>query len=427
VITDNSTHVRFAAYDWKTHISGPGTWLGELLPALQIRGLRCSVDLLFWDEPGPLQEVLCDADIPMTSTRIQGTAMDRIRGILERASVESVDVFVPNLCVPAFHAARWFRNAGIPTVGVLHSDDDFYAGLLDVFARGRKADAVSHLVAVSQALEEKANAARRFDTAISRIPYGVTDRLATFRKTERLGLSVVYVGRVAEQQKRIVDVTHALLRIAAEVPHSTAKIIGDGPDMQVVKSILQQADSAKSVELTGRLDSEAVWGSMSAADVILLLSDYEGLPIALLEGMCCGLVPIVSRMHSGIPELIRHGVNGLIVEDRSDAVVAAIQRLNQDRTLLQQLSAAARETILRNYSHTACADAWASLILALAANSRGNQRSLRIPRSFDLPPVHHALAGEDPRPTAVSPWNSLLNTGRSVLRSIFRGKNSPPR
>jgi glycosyltransferase involved in cell wall biosynthesis len=237
----------------------------------------------------------------------------------------------------------------------------------------------------------------------------------------------VYVGRVAEQQKRIVDVTHALLRVVAEVPHSTAKIIGDGPDMQVVKSILQQSDRAESVELTGRLDSAGVWGSMATADVILLLSDYEGLPIALLEGMCCGLVPVVSRMHSGIPELIRHGVNGLIVEDRSDAVVAAIQRLNQDRTLLRQLSAAARETILRNYSHTASADAWASLIRALAANCRGNQRSLRIPRSFDLPPVHHALAGEDPRPTAVSPWNSLLSTGRSVVRSIFHGKNSPPR
>jgi colanic acid/amylovoran biosynthesis glycosyltransferase len=427
VITNNSPHVRFAAYDWKTHISGPGTWLGELLPALQVRGLRCSVDLLFWDEPGPLQEVLCNADIPMTSTRIQGTAIDRIRGILERASAKPVDVFVPNLCVPAFHAARWFRKVGIPTVGILHSDDDFYAGLLDVFAKGRKTDAVSHFVVVSQALEEKANAARRFDTAISRIPYGVSDRLTASRKTDRSGLSVVYVGRVAEQQKRIVDVTRALIRIVSEVPQCTAKIIGDGPDMQVVKSILQQSNLAGSIELTGRLDSAGVWDSMVTADVILLLSDYEGLPIALLEGMCCGLVPVVSRMHSGIPELIRHSVNGLIVEDRSDTVVAAIQRLNQDRTLLRQLSTAARETILRHYSHTACADAWASLIRALAANRRGNHRSLRVPRSFDLPPVHNALAGEDPRPAAVSGWNSLINTGRFIARSLFQEKKSPPR
>lgn len=416
--TSQSPHARFVAYDWETHISGPGTWLSSLLPELQARGIQCSVDVLYWDQPGPLEEKLRASGVECSSQKIKGNAAERVWGILNRASAVPVDVFVPNLVVPAFHAARWLRGCGIPTVGVLHSDDEFYAAILEVFAAGRQVDAVSHLVAVSRALEKKALASRCYHTSVSRIPYGVFSHPERQRADADSGLQVVYVGRLAEKQKRISDVTRAMLRIVSEVPCASAKLIGDGPEINVVRSILAASPHANRVDVVGRLDSSAVRGAIASADIILLLSDYEGLPIALLEGMSCGLVPVVSEMCSGVPELVCDGVNGLIVRDRSDAVVAAIRRLHADRDLLRDLSAVARRTIDENFTHDVCADQWASLIRGLAAAVGPGRREFRIPRSLDLPPVHPALACEDPRSSEPRMWGRLLSRAASAFSLV---------
>jgi colanic acid/amylovoran biosynthesis glycosyltransferase len=416
-------HARFVAYDWRSHISGPGTWLSGLLPALQSRGLRCSVDVLYWDEPGPLEGSLRDAGIQLTSNPINGTASERVRGILERAAKDPVDVFVPNLAVPAFHAARWVRRSGIPTVGVLHSDDSFYGGLLDVFVAGRKCDAVSCIVAVSETLEQRATVAVRSETEVIRIPYGVSSPPTQERTKEGSGLTIAYVGRLAEQQKRISLVAKAMLRIVSEIPGCTAKIIGDGPDVGIVQSILQTTPDGAQVQLTGRLDSKEVLEALVSSHILLLLSDYEGLPIALLEGMSCGAVPVVSDMRSGIPELVRHGVNGLIVADRANAVVNAVQQLNLDRTLLTRLSIAARKTILDGYTHELCASQWESLIRRLAQLKRDN-KELLLPRCFDLPQQHPALATEDPREVKRSRLAGILKASRRFVRSLLRPNNT---
>jgi glycogen synthase len=80
-------------------------------------------------------------------------------------------------------------------------------------------------------------------------------------------------------------------------------------------------------------------------DVFLLLSDYEGLPVALLEAMGHGVVPVVTRIASGNSEIIRDGTNGFFVNagDFEDCV-QRLELLARDKQRVTEMSAEAWKT-----------------------------------------------------------------------------------
>ena len=72
----------------------------------------------------------------------------------------------------------------------------------------------------------------------------------------------------------------------------------------------------------------------------------EGIPVALMEAMSCGL-PVVASDLSGIPELVHDGVTGLLTEPGDTAgIAAALRRLHEDPVLRRRLGSAGRERIL---------------------------------------------------------------------------------
>jgi hypothetical protein len=130
---------------------------------------------------------------------------------------------------------------------------------------------------------------------------------------------------------------------------------------------------------------------------VVLLSDHEGLPLSLLEGMASGVVPIGLRGAPGVTELVVDGLTGLLVGDRGDEFVAAVRRLREDPALWERLARSAHAKVEADYSEKVCAARWQELFHELV-NSSGPRKPLRIPRRLDLPPVHPALAWLDPRP-----------------------------
>ena len=183
-----------------------------------------------------------------------------------------------------------------------------------------------------------------------------------------------------------------------EVPDTEAILYGDGDDKGAVESILATEAKGLPVRMGGRVNSDRIQDQLLQCDVIVLLSDYEGLPIALMEAMACGCVPVCLRIRSGIPELVEDGVTGLLVNDRGDSFVAAIRRLREEPSLWERLSRAARATIEAEYSSEFCAGQWADLLRSLHANS-GPKRPIKIPRRIKLPPTHPGFAHQDPRPS----------------------------
>lgn len=149
---------------------------------------------------------------------------------------------------------------------------------------------------------------------------------------------VVSVGRLKEP-KTFVTLARALARLDPET--YTASIIGDGPDRAAVERELHGP-----VELLGERDD--VPARLLAADLFVLSSASEGLPLSILEAMAAGL-PVVASAVGGVPELV--GDAGVLVPPRDeDALAAALAELLADGERRRTLGAAARARVQRSFS-----------------------------------------------------------------------------
>ena len=102
-------------------------------------------------------------------------------------------------------------------------------------------------------------------------------------------------------------------------------------------------------------------GAYHGVDVCLVTSRQEGGPKAVLEAMATG-VPLVTTRVGHATELVRDGLNGLLVDvDDVDALVAAVERVHSDRELRARLRAAGRETA-EAYAEERLDARWAELL-----------------------------------------------------------------
>lgn len=98
---------------------------------------------------------------------------------------------------------------------------------------------------------------------------------------------------------------------------------------------------------------------LRAADVFVLPSRREGLPVALLEAMACGLPCVASRLPGSTDAIVEHGVNGLLVPPGDVAALSnAIDMVLSDAGERGRLGAAARATIMQRYSSDSVANRW---------------------------------------------------------------------
>ena len=408
--------VTFCAYDFVSKVGGPNAWLLRLLPTLQEMGVDVSVLFLSQDPLcSPTAAALCEKGVQTVVVKHFPTTEQKVRWILEQVKINPPDVFVPNLVVPAYYAGGWVRQAGIPTVGVLHSDDAFHRGLQEVFLFGDEFFRLSGLVCVSDYLQQEVLQQNPLDVDICKLPCGapVPSEQAALPVN---ALRLAYVGRLEEEQKRISDVTKALCRVVKEVPGVEATLFGEGSARSAVEEILEAHGQGLPISLAGKVPSEQIQQLLLQQHVVILLSDYEGLPIALMEAMACGLVPICKSISSGIPELIDDGVSGLLVQDRGDEFVAEVRRLKDEPGLWQKLSIAARDKIVRDYSHTACAEGWFAFLEGLACRT-DKYAKIHIPDKLVLPPVHPSLAREDIR--APSRYSVLVNKAAGLVKRLL--------
>jgi glycosyltransferase involved in cell wall biosynthesis len=356
----------------------------RILPRLQLAGIDVDVHVMaFGGKPGTNCAFFEEHGIPFRWKPWQVHLPYAVRSLLKFLEESQPDVYVPNCIGPAYFAAGYARRSGIPSVGVLHSDDPFYWALVDEVITGRSEFRVSAMVPVSSFLETQISPiAAALGVMVCRIGYGVPIPTKSAESPSAL-FRLVYIGRLVEEQKRISDVASALCAVAQCVPNLEAWIVGEGWAHDAVEDIIRKKGN-KRVRLLGRVDNANIYDVLAQCHALVLLSDYEGLPVSVLEAMAAGVVPICLDMRSGIREALEHGVNGLIVRDRADDFFSAVKALQGDPGKWQRLSLAARETVRQRYSIEECARQWVGLLRRLSS-TRGARTSFKAPKVVRLP------------------------------------------
>jgi N-acetyl-alpha-D-glucosaminyl L-malate synthase BshA len=149
--------------------------------------------------------------------------------------------------------------------------------------------------------------------------------------------------------KRLTDVV-AIFALVREKIAAKLVLIGDGPDRGAAEYIVRKKRLTKDVHFLGKQDR--VHEKLGLADVFLLPSDEESFGLAALEAMACE-VPVVATNVGGLPEVVKHGVDGYLFEPRDVDTAAKyaleiLTRPDRGRMMGQMARASARRQYCSN-------------------------------------------------------------------------------
>ncbi|MGY1640762.1 glycosyltransferase [Geodermatophilus sp. SYSU D00703] len=283
--------------------------------------------------------------VPLSRRRPAGLAhaVASTRRLLVAAAPDVV--LAHNVGVTAAVAlAQLTRRRRVPVVTVFHgvAAEDYRtaARLLDTAPRV--------VVTVSETIAGRLRSAglRRAPVVI---PNAVTAPDLPDRDLARRELGLGQDARVALCAARLVEQKRhdVLLRAWARLPDDCVLLVaGDGPERQAIESLHAELGLGRRVRLLGNRSD--VPRLLAAADLATLASDWEGLPVFVLESMAAGR-PVVATAVDGLTEALRGG-GGLLVPPRSpDALADALARLLTDTTARTAAAEAARRTIAEDH------------------------------------------------------------------------------
>lgn len=167
-------------------------------------------------------------------------------------------------------------------------------------------------------------------------------------------IRIVSVARLAEK-KGLQYGIRAVAQVASRYPNLRYQIIGDGPLRAELEALIAELKMQPHIELLGWRTQEEVVKILDRAHLLLAPSvtaaegDQEGTPTVIAEAMLMGL-PVLSTLHSGIPEMVQDGVTGLLAPERDVPTLAAkLDRLLAQPTQWETLGAAGRAFAAREF------------------------------------------------------------------------------
>jgi glycosyltransferase involved in cell wall biosynthesis len=138
-------------------------------------------------------------------------------------------------------------------------------------------------------------------------------------------------------------------QLMAKGHHLRLTLVGDGPSRDELQRFVKSHGLSGAVHFAGPCTHEQTQRYLAEADIFVLPSFAEGLPVTLMEAMASQL-PCISTYVGGIPELITNDVDGLLISSSSVAKLAStIEVLATDAKLRARLGEAGRHKILEGY------------------------------------------------------------------------------
>ncbi len=242
-----------------------------------------------------------------------------------------------------FIARMAARRAGIPSIFTAHGwafaeGIPLLKRLLAVFAEIYAARHTNRIITVSK---KDRTLGLRFRVAdqdkLVTIHNGIRD-IKSLDKHERGQdqFTIVMVARFTPQKDQFT-----LVKALKRVNHSASlMLVGDGPTRSGVQNLVRELNLTERVVFLGT--RKDVHNILTAADVFVLTSNWEGLPISVLEALRAGR-PVIATNTGGIPETVFEGENGFLIPRGNDRILAEqLNKLIADNSLRRQFGAASR-------------------------------------------------------------------------------------
>lgn len=158
-------------------------------------------------------------------------------------------------------------------------------------------------------------------------------------------ITLLFCGRIG-QRKGTFDLIEAFANLPHELKNCAELIIAGDGDIEKGRSLVGSLNLTEHITFLGWVNSEQRDKLLTKADVFILPSYNEGLPMAILEAMSWGL-PVISTPVGGIPELVIPNKNGLLVEPGDiQQLSIAMQALITNEELRLKMGRTARESVI---------------------------------------------------------------------------------
>lgn len=327
---------------------------------------------LMWEQTTGVHVDLVDRfDYPLFKATGPPYAMALTSKIIKVARDVKLDLIHSHYAIPHAMAAYMAREIeGIPYVVTLHGSDVHTLGLDPAYKpvvkhTVEKANAVT---SVSEFLKKKAHEELGIEREIHVIPNFIDVESFKHLNGVRLYVESGCVGLRKEEMteelnpeekillhasnfrkvKRVVELIEMMRIVADHYPKVRLIIAGDGPTRIEVERKIEALDLCNNVHLLGvKSNMQEI---MCSADMFLLNSTLEGMPLVLLEAMSCSL-PVVTTPAGGIPELVRPGIDGAVTKgfEQEEYAQKVIELLESD-TKRKSLGQAGRKRVEESFS-----------------------------------------------------------------------------
>ncbi|MFT4414431.1 glycosyltransferase [Fredinandcohnia humi] len=211
----------------------------------------------------------------------------------------------------------------------------------------RKADVIC---STSHVMAEETK--KYIDKPVEVTPFGVD--LGKFKPVsveKEAGTLTIGTVKALSDKYGIADLIHAFVEVHGKHPHTKLLIVGDGPQREEYIELTKKLGIDAVTTFTGRVPNDKVPTYINQIDIFAVPSteDSESFGVAAVESMACG-VPVVVSNVGGLPEVVKEGVTGFVVQkENPQQLAAAFETLLNDEELRNKMGQAGIEHVKAQY------------------------------------------------------------------------------
>jgi glycosyltransferase involved in cell wall biosynthesis len=283
-----------------------------------------------------------------------------LRSLIQDAGADVIVSFLTNVNIMTILASRGLK---VPVIACEHNNPsaDGRSRLWSLLCRFLypKANLLTVLTeSIAVSFREMVPAARQIAVIPNPLPGELLAQ--SYTPADRAGRKrIVAVGRL-NRQKQFDVLISAFAKLAGQIEDVDLWIWGEGGEREFLEAEVARLGMTKRIFLPG--NTPTPWSEMARARAFAVSSRFEGLPMALMEGMALGVPCVSFDCPSGPRELTRGGRDGLLVpQGDANALTDAMTRLLLDDTLCQEIGRRAAISVRERYGLQAVLPKWDEL------------------------------------------------------------------